>query len=335
VGAGQNSASITVVDPPGTVRNVPASVKQQQAEALQSLCINGSAATCSFNAKKQEHLETEGHQVGGYVDNPDNFDEKTTIKIEDHVGTSDSVNVGLTAGTELFDLVKAEIEVTYQHEWTQEHVFGQDVELTIPSHKRCWFVATSPIVRYTGDFKVTLANTTWNLTDVYFDGPDTYPSPPAATWGYTPKCVNLPPSTRVGGPAPGSTVVLRGSYQSPASASINRPRLKLAIVGPSRLFAGAPAVYQIVLSASRPGRQLSYVPENVRVRVRLGKRGLRRWLVRTLSAGHAREFQVAVRTGAASSGRVCVTATASAPDAIGARTSDCRRLSASPIAGRG
>jgi hypothetical protein len=335
IGVGVGSTSVTVVDPPGTVRNVPASVKQQQAQALQTLCINGSAATCRFTAKKQEHLESQGHQVGGYVDNPDNFNEKTTIKIEDHVGTSDSVDVGLTAGTELFELVKVEIEVRYKHDWTQEHVFGQDVELTVPPHKRCWYVATSPIVRYTGDFKATLGNTTWNLTDIYFDGPDTYPSPPAASWGYTPKCVDLPPSTRVGGPAPGSTLVLRGSYRSPASASINRPRLNLAIVGPSRLFAGGLTVYQFVLSASRPGRQLSYVPQDVRVRVRLGKRGLRRWLVRTLSADHAREFQVAVRTGAARSGRVCVTATASAPNAIGARTSDCRRLSASPIAGRG
>jgi hypothetical protein len=335
IGPGQNSKSVTVVDPPGTVRNVPAAVKQQQADALQTLCISGSAATCSFTAKEQEHLESQGHQVGGYVDNPANFDEQTRIKIEDSVGTSDSVDVGLTAGTELFDLVKAEIEVRYTHDWTQEHVFGQEVDLTVPSHKRCWFVATSPIVRYTGDFKATLGNTTWNLTDIYFDGPDTYPSPPAASWGYTPKCVDLPPSTGVRGPAPGSKLVLRGGYKSPASASIDRPRLKLAIVGPSRLVPEASTAYRIVLSRSRPGRRLSYTPQDVRVRVRLGHREVGRWRVRTLSAGHPREFPIAVRTDAASSGRICLTATASARNAIGARTTHCLRLSASTIAGLG
>lgn len=335
IGAGQNSNSVTVVDPPGTVRNVPASVKQQQAEALQTLCINGSAATCSFTSKTQEHLESPGHQVGGYVDNPDNFDEKTKIKVEDSVSTSDSVDVGLTAGTELFDLVKAEIEVRYMHEWTQEHDFGQDVELVIPSHKRCWFVATSPIVRYTGDFKVTLGNTTWKLTDVHFDGPDTYPSPPAATWGYTPKCVDLPPSTHVGGPAPGSKLVLRGRYKSPASGSIGRPRLKLSIAGPSRLYPRASTAYRIVLSSGRVSRRPSYTPQDVRVRVGLGHRQVGRWLVRTLSAGHIRAFNFAVQPGTASSGRVCLRATASARNAIGARTTDCLLLSPSAIVGLG
>src|SRR5437763_11735860 len=75
IGAGQNSAAVTFVDPPGTVRDVPASLKQQQAKALQTLCISGSVARCSFTAKKQEHLESQGHQVGGYVDNPANFEE--------------------------------------------------------------------------------------------------------------------------------------------------------------------------------------------------------------------------------------------------------------------
>jgi RTX calcium-binding nonapeptide repeat (4 copies) len=189
IAPGDRSDSIVFVEPPGTVNNLPASLKQQQAEALNTLCVKNSAAACSFTAKKQEHLESPPHQLAGHVDNPGNFDETTRITLEDTVTISNSLEIALTAGVDLFEVVKAEIETRYTRQWGTEHRFSQEVELKVPDHKRCWFVATSPILRYTGDFKVALGNTIWNLTDVYFDGPDT--SPGGKNWGYTPKCVDL------------------------------------------------------------------------------------------------------------------------------------------------
>jgi hypothetical protein len=189
IAGGDRSDSIVLVEPPGTVNNLPASQKQQQAEALNTLCVKNSAAACSFTANKQEHLESASHQLAGHVDNPFDYDETTRITLEDTVTISNSLEIGLTVGADLFEVVKAEIETKYTREWGTEHRFSQEVELKIPNHKRCWFVATSPILRYTGDFKVALGNTIWNLTDVYFDGPDT--SPDARNWGYTPKCVDL------------------------------------------------------------------------------------------------------------------------------------------------
>jgi hypothetical protein len=329
-GAGQDSSSVTVIDPPGTVHDVPASLKQQQADALKTLCANGNAASCHFTANKQAHLESEPHQVGGHVDNPHDYDEKTTIHLKDTVGTSDSVDVGITAGTELFEVVKVEVEAKYSHEWTAEHTFEQDVELTIPSKKRCWFVATAPIIRYTGDFKVTLGNTTWNLTDVYFDGPDTDQSPPAANWGYSPTCVDLPSSSRESAPAPGSRIVLQGRYRT-SSAAVKKPRLKVRIVGPSRLHPAVPTAYRIVVSRRPPGRHMSYPASNVSVRVRSGHRQLRRWVVKTLSLGQDRALSVAVPPSTGGDRRVCLTATARARNAIGARATRCLSVSSAPI----
>jgi hypothetical protein len=37
---------------------------------------------------------------------------------------------------------------------------------------KCWIDAVEPLYRDTGNFTVTLGNTTWNLTGVYFDSPD-------------------------------------------------------------------------------------------------------------------------------------------------------------------
>jgi hypothetical protein len=70
----------------------------------------------------------------------------------------------------------AAISVKYEHEWTTEHKFEQDVDVTCGPHRRCWINATQPRVRYTGNYTLTMGNTSWTVRDVYFDQPNLFPS---------------------------------------------------------------------------------------------------------------------------------------------------------------
>jgi hypothetical protein len=326
-GEGDNSTSVALVEAPGTVHNISPSLKQQQADYLRTLCANSSAAACHFTANKQEHLESPGHQVGGFVSNPYDTELKTTIKLRDTIGSSDSVEVGIKAGGKLFEIIDVEVEAKYGHEWTQEHEFGQEVEATVPPGKRCWFTATAPIIRYTGDFKVTMANSTWNLTDVYFDGPDT--TSQAASWGYRLNCESIPPADRRRTPAPrpGTKLVLRGRYKTEGAASseIAQPRLRLSIVGPSTRRPGGRADFAVLLRSERSLGTLTHALGDVRLRVAVRDRVVRRWLVRgpALGLGRTRKFQFAARVPSRGVRSVCVRAKATARRAITGQATHC------------
>ena len=150
-----------VYDPPGTVQNLGPDQKQTQADALNQLCQTG-AASCTFTPTAEDHILGDDHVVGEAAVNPDNFDMKTTIEAADKVGESDSVGVELTLGVKA--AVEAEVTAKYEHEWTHEHEFSQSFEVTVPPHSKVWFTHQAPTIRDTGNFTVTLGNTTWNLT---------------------------------------------------------------------------------------------------------------------------------------------------------------------------
>ena len=160
-----------VYDAPGTVNNLGPDQKQAQADALNQLCNTG-AASCQFTPTAEAHIVSDPRNVGQAVENPCDYDESTTIDAEDDVGESDSVGAELTVGVGIEKVVSVEVTATYEHEWTHEHKFGQSVELKVPPHSTAWFTHEAPTIRDTGNFTVTLGNTTWHLTGVYFDTPD-------------------------------------------------------------------------------------------------------------------------------------------------------------------
>jgi hypothetical protein len=114
----------------------------------------------------------------------------TTIEAADEVGESDSVGVELTVGVE--ETVVAEVTAECEHEWTHTCTFSQSFDVKVPPHSKVWFTHQTPIIRDTGNFTVTLGNTTWNLTGVYFDHPDR--TPQAQLGAYTP--TRRPPARR-------------------------------------------------------------------------------------------------------------------------------------------
>jgi Ca2+-binding RTX toxin-like protein len=166
------ASTVTLLDAPGTVHDIPAGQGQAQHDLLAQLCNNNNSASCTFTATREEQIDSPDHQLGHALINNTDEEQDTTVTVEDTVGSKDSVDVGLTAGGKIKGLVEVEVSLKYGHEWTNEHTFSQDVHVHCAAHHKCWIIATAPMLRDTGDFTLTLGNTTWRLHDVYVDSPN-------------------------------------------------------------------------------------------------------------------------------------------------------------------
>lgn len=165
--------TIVLEDAANTVHNLGPDQGQIQAATLKQLCTDNNTATCTFSPTKEEHIRTSEHQVGGSVSNEDGpNDSTTTVLSSDAVDVTDSYEAGLTVGGKILGLVDVEVSAKYGHATTHSHTFQQEVTLDVPKGYVGWITDRAPVIRDTGNFTVTLGNTTWNLQGVYFDSPD-------------------------------------------------------------------------------------------------------------------------------------------------------------------
>lgn len=170
--AGGEGMNLTLLDKPGTVRNIPASEAQAQAATLKQLCAQTTSATCTFTATKRETITGPEHKVQDSFHNASDLTGTYTIARVDTVGITNSVGVTVTAGTSLFNIVNLELSAQYGHEWTKSKEFHQSVDVEVPPDWEVWLTDSAPMIRDTGDFTIKLGNTTWQLRNVYFDSPD-------------------------------------------------------------------------------------------------------------------------------------------------------------------
>jgi hypothetical protein len=334
---GDGVRNIYLYDDPGTVHDLPASRAQAQAEALRNFCDQTNAATCHFTATSEAQVDSPTHQVGNALINNTDERQDTTVTVKDTVGSSDSVEVGVKVGGEIAELLDVEVSAKYGHEWTQEHTFSQDVTVHCPAHHKCWINAVAPMYRDTGNFTVTLGNTTWNLTGVYFDSPDS-----TRTGSYSvDECVigdsgctmqgtklsNWPSNPPGASQASGARrKVLSGSYRVPRDLAVRgivKPTLHHAIRGPSSVTAGGKASYRIRLSRRQPSDRLSYAVKDVRVRSTVAGRGARRWKFSNLRPFQSRKMRLNTAVPGAARGKHCVSVVAAAKRASAAKTRHC------------
>ena len=165
----ENANQLTVMDLAGSVIDVPAG--PGQAQVLNALCGN-SSATCGFTPTKREKVDGPPHQVGKKVKNNSDLPQESVFIVRDLVGTSSSVEVTPSVGVTIAGIVESSLSATYGQTWIQEHEFTQEEHLMIPPREQGWIVATEPMIRNTGDFILTMGNTTWKLRGVSFDSPD-------------------------------------------------------------------------------------------------------------------------------------------------------------------
>jgi hypothetical protein len=311
--------TMTYLDPPGTVHNIPADQSQAQLAAMQRLCADDNAASCAFTPTSEQEFESPAHQVGNALINNTDEEQETEIRVEDTVGSSNSVGVDMKLGGKLFKVVEVAITGKYEHEWSTEHTFEQSVTVHCPPRSKCWISATSPMLRDTGNFTIKLGNTTWNLTGVYFDSPN-----PNGNGAYQVDSRPLTPSERASLPA-GLSVqpVLGGVYTLPSGARIVKPKLRLAIAGPRQATPGQLVSHRITVRRSQPDNRPVFAPKNVRITVTHAGRRVRRWIHRGLPRGEARTHRHRVKVRRTTRGRFCITVKAAAKNTRGARTRHC------------
>ncbi len=178
--------TLTVTDPKGTVIDVPASRAQEQATTLRQLCTTTNTAKCDFSPVRREETYAPTVVAGKVVSNCNEEDDaETTIEAKDTVEVSNSVGVSADAKFEtnfIFEKAEFSVETKYEREWSTTHTFIQDVLIKIRPRHVGWVTGSAPVLRDTGDFVLTLGDTTWNLRGVYFDTPD-----PTRPGGFTAK----------------------------------------------------------------------------------------------------------------------------------------------------
>lgn len=254
--------TITVTDRPGTVRVIGPGKSQEQAETLRALCNASNKAECEFAPTKEAKIYAPSRIVGDPITNCQHKEAESTLEYSDRVGQSNSIGteLGLEAETDfIFGKAKATVTVTYDHEWTEEHEFKQDVKIIIEPGDMAWVAAISPIYRNTGDFILTLGNTTWKLQNIYFDTPDKRRSARFVTdeRAITPEeykeiCTHIPPGSNGLVEGPASSVTLHqvgsngpdrmtGGRESSALRGRGGNDTLLGGAGPDGLFGGSGA----------------------------------------------------------------------------------------------
>ena len=299
---------------------------QEEADALAEFCAVGNRATCTFNPTSEQQILGPQHQVGNAIVNDTSAEQDASINVADTVGTTDGLGIG-DLNWQMFTSAGAGISAKYSHTWTTSHTFGQDVDVHCPAEMACAVLAVEPMIRDTGDFTVTLGNTTWHLPGVYFDSPDPGGRSTFTVTATANKTLTLGPGKWR------PPKVLRGTYRAPKSvetSGIAEPSLRLAIAGPATVVRGQKASYRLTLRRSQPAGHYAYALEKVRVASTVAGHAVGHFLVRSLPPFKARRLRFTLRVPSRSRGMFCIRAKASARHARGASARACSDLTADP-----
>ena len=191
VSTGQSLAGgdqLTVLDAPGSVITVPAGEGQAQAQVLNQYCAAESRATCTFNPTSRVKTLGPSHVVDGVVYNNTPDPQDTSLEIRDTVSATQSLELSASVSVNILKTVETTLSVTKGWSFTQQHEFARTENLSVRPYWKAWIEAREPVFRDTGDFTVSLGNTTWHLNGVWFDTPD-----PHGTGAYVKQTLPMTP----------------------------------------------------------------------------------------------------------------------------------------------
>jgi hypothetical protein len=172
--------TVTFLDQPGTVHNIPAGHGQEQSKVLQDVCSKHSSAKCDFKPTKKTPIQGAAQVVPDPIVNcSDTEPLNESITWQHRVGMSHSTGLEVSSGFEYEFLkakVSASITATYGFEYSDDRTFSREFTRVIPAGNIAWVEHAAPLMRYTGDFTLHLGNTTWHLTGIHMDYPDKDPA---------------------------------------------------------------------------------------------------------------------------------------------------------------
>jgi hypothetical protein len=161
-----------ILERPGTVVDVPGGAQSdQQAAVLNQLCETNTGATCTFTATGSKYVPGDQTTISNLIENHTSDDAEYTMSCSNTIGWSDTIGGEIGASGKVAGLVEVELKVKYSHEITADNDFTSELKITIRPGEEGWITDAPPLVQDSGDFTITLGNTTWHLTGVNFDGP--------------------------------------------------------------------------------------------------------------------------------------------------------------------
>ena len=170
IGNPPQHATLTITNAKQTVHNLPAK-SQAQYDALWHICNDGTGAVCEFDATSKKETSTGAVVVGDGVRNETEDENDYTYHWSHDVKITSEwdVEAGFSAGIE--GIVTAEVKAKYGQSYSNTEAYGGELAVKVKPEYTAWVTHEAPVLRVTGDFTITLGNTTWNLPDVYFDVP--------------------------------------------------------------------------------------------------------------------------------------------------------------------
>lgn len=170
-GVNTNGTTIAYEMPAGTTITYNGDQAQQQADVLKQLCDSGANATCSFTPTSETHVAGPSHMLAFEYNNSDGT---ATLEVDktDDVSSTDSLNISATLGTNIAGMVDASVTAAYGHTWSEGHGFAAKSSDPVDPHTYGEIDGIAPMIRDTGNFTLTMGNTTYHLNGVYFDSPD-------------------------------------------------------------------------------------------------------------------------------------------------------------------
>jgi hypothetical protein len=166
--------TVVLMQPPGANTIIGPDQAGTQARIIEALCKDGGKASCDFTPESQTKGLSAPRNVASPIINRGVNPIKRTLKLIDVVSQTDSLNITAKASfSNLTKTINAEISTAYGHTWTNTKTFEEDIEVTTPPGYTTTITARQPVFQVTGTFTVVLDDTTFTLTGVEFDSPDT------------------------------------------------------------------------------------------------------------------------------------------------------------------
>jgi hypothetical protein len=309
-----HGTTITLLDPPGTVHEISADRPRAQAALIKQWCSGGiEFAACEFHPTNQVRINSPLHKVGEPFRNSTIAEQRYVVKVTDTVGSSDSLGGEITASGTIAKIVKLAVTVNYEHEWTEEHTFEEELDLICPPRTLCWVNVVTPLLRTTGEFVLMVGNTKWVMPGIYVDTPDT------DRVGSYQACDEKTCVTSLT-PAPGSPFgrVESGRYVAPttrADRQIAEPRIRLSATAPSALAPGQAADYQVTMTAAQPAGRLVYPLQHIDLLDTVSGSVVASQTVSGLAPGEVRTVPLQIVVPPEAHGALCTVISATAPHA--------------------
>ncbi|MBU3749726.1 MAG: hypothetical protein FGM52_04625, partial [Mycobacterium sp.] len=172
-----------LLDAPGTVVIVPVAQAQRQSDTLGYLCVQAdSNCTFTYDASKKyatgfsDPVFPDGFTI---YSNATSSPSTSQYAVSTTATTTSSwqyaLNVSASAGIKFADWLNTQVSTSYTTTTgttvANSQTFNQSLTQTVQPGETLFLYMETPVYRFYGDWTVRYGNTTYSLTDVWFDSP--------------------------------------------------------------------------------------------------------------------------------------------------------------------